>query len=286
MTATDEATLKRAPLAEGDIALVYDQRKRRYRIELKAGALLETHLGYVTHDEIIGRHEGFFLNTNKGRRLFILRPAFSDAVRELPRQSQVIYPKDLAALLMHADIYPGARVIEVGLGSGAASAALLRAVGPHGSVVTHEVREEIVAPARRNVEHLAPGATNHRIVVADAYASGIGTEEADRVVLDVPEPWRLIPAAAGVLRQGGVFTAYLPTVLQVHELMMNLTRDRRWYMAESFELLERTWHFSETSARPDHRMVGHTGFITIARRCEPPPEADDAPSEADPPTSA
>ena len=286
MTATDEATLKRAPLAEGDIALVYDQRKRRYRIELKAGALLETHLGYVTHDEIIGRHEGFFLNTNKGRRLFILRPAFSDAVRELPRQSQVIYPKDLAALLMHADIYPGARVIEVGLGSGAASAALLRAVGPQGSVVTHEVREEIVAPARRNVEHLAPGATNHRIVVADAYASGIGTEEADRVVLDVPEPWRLIPAAADVLRQGGIFTAYLPTVLQVHELMMNLTRDRRWYMAESFELLERTWHFSEMSARPDHRMVGHTGFITIARRCEPPAEADDAPSEADPPTSA
>ena len=286
MTATDEATLKRAPLAEGDIALVYDQRKRRYRIELKAGALLETHLGYVTHDEIIGRHEGFFLNTNKGRRLFILRPAFSDAVRELPRQSQVIYPKDLAALLMHADIYPGARVIEVGLGSGAASAALLRAVGPQGSVVTHEVREEIIAPARRNVEHLAPGATNHRIVVADAYASGIGTEEADRVVLDVPEPWRLIPASADVLRQGGIFTAYLPTVLQVHELMMNLTRDRRWHMAESFELLERTWHFSEMSARPDHRMVGHTGFITIARRCEPPSEADDAPSEADPPTSA
>ena len=286
MTATDEATLKRAPLAEGDIALVYDQRKRRYRIELKAGALLETHLGYVTHDEIIGRHEGFFLNTNKGRRLFILRPAFSDAVRELPRQSQVIYPKDLAALLMHADIYPGARVIEVGLGSGAASAALLRAVGPQGSVVTHEVREEIIAPARRNVEHLAPGATNHRIVVADAYANGIGTDEADRVVLDVPEPWRLIPAAADVLRQGGIFTAYLPTVLQVHELMMNLTRDRRWYMAESFELLERTWHFSEMSARPDHRMVGHTGFITIARRCEPPAEADDAPSEANPPTSA
>ena len=195
MTATDEATLKRAPLAEGDIALVYDQRKRRYRIELKAGALLETHLGYVTHDEIIGRHEGFFLNTNKGRRLFILRPAFSDAVRELPRQSQVIYPKDLAALLMHADIYPGARVIEVGLGSGAASAALLRAVGPQGSVVTHEVREEIIAPARRNVEHLAPGATNHRIVVGDAYASGIGTDEVDRVVLDVPEPWRLIPGS-------------------------------------------------------------------------------------------
>ena len=121
--------------------MVYDQRKRRYRVELRPGALVETHLGYVTHDDIIGRHEGFFLVTNKGHRLFILRPPFADAVKELPRQSQVIYPKDLAALLMHADIYPGARVIEVGLGSGAASAALLRAVGPDGSVVSHEVRE-------------------------------------------------------------------------------------------------------------------------------------------------
>ena len=253
MTSHNEADLKRTPFAEGDFAMVYDQRKRRYRVELRSGALLETHLGYVTHDEIIGRRESFFLATNKGHRLFIIRPPFADAVRELPRQSQVIYPKDLAALLMHADIYPGAHVIEVGLGSGAASAALLRAVGPDGSVVTHEVREEVVEPARRNVAHLAPDATNHRVVA------------------DVPEPWQLLESAADVLRTGGVFTAYLPTVLQVHELVMRLTRDERWHMAEAFELLERPWHFSETSARPDHRMVGHTGFIATVLRCEPPP---------------
>ena len=271
MTSHNEADLKRTPFAEGDFAMVYDQRKRRYRVELRSGALLETHLGYVTHDEIIGRRESFFLATNKGHRLFIIRPPFADAVRELPRQSQVIYPKDLAALLMHADVYPGARVIEVGLGSGATSAALLRAVGPDGTVVSHEVREEVVEAALRNVAHLAPGAANHRIVLGDAYANGLGSDEADRVVADVPEPGRLLEAAAGVLRTGGVFTAYLPTVLQVHELMMRLTRDDRWHMAEAFELLERPWHFSETSARPDHRMVGHTGFITTARRSEPPP---------------
>ena len=272
MTANlNEADLKRAPFAEGDIALVYDQRKRRYRVELKSGALVETHLGYITHDDIIGRSEGFFLVTNKGHRLFIVRPPFADAVRELPRQSQVIYPKDLAALLMHADIYPGARVIEVGLGSGAASAALLRAVGPDGAVVSHEVRAEVIEAARRNVAHLAPGATNHRIVLGDAYADGLGADEADRIVADVPEPWRLMDAAASSLRTGGVFAAYLPTILQVHDLMMRLTRDDRWHMAEAFELLERPWHFSETSARPDHRMVGHTGFIATALRCEPPP---------------
>lgn len=271
MTSHSEADLKRTPFADGEVAMVYDQRKRRYRIELRPGALVETHLGYVTHNDIIGRCEGFFLITNKGHRLFILRPPFADAVKELPRQSQVIYPKDLAALLMHADVYPGARVIEVGLGSGAASAALLRAVGPDGSVVSHEVREEVVEAAKRNVAHLAPDAANHRVVLGDAYANGLGTDEADVIVADVPEPWQLINAAADVLRTGGVFAAYLPTVLQVHDLMMRLTRDDRWHMAEAFELLERPWHFSETSARPDHRMVGHTGFIATARRSEPPP---------------
>ena len=267
----DEATLKRAPFAEGDAALVYDRRKRRYPIVLRAGALLETHLGYIPHDAVIGRREGFFLRASKGHLLFVIRPPFADAVRELPRQSQVIYPKDLAALLMRADVYPGARVIEVGLGSGAASAALLRAVGPAGSVTTHEVREEIVAPATANVARLAPGAANHRVVVGDAYETGLGSDEADRVVADVPEPWRLLDSAAAVLRTGGVFAAYLPTALQVHELMMRLALDDRWHFAEAVELLERAWTFSETSARPDHRMIGHTGFITTVRRCEPPP---------------
>ena len=267
-----EAQLRRAPLAAGEIALAYDRRNRRYRVPLEAGALLETHLGYVAHDVLIGRREGFFASTNKGHRLFVLRPPFGDAVRELPRQSQVIYPKDLAGLLMRADVYPGARVVEIGLGSGATAAALLRAVGPTGSVVSHEVRGEIVEAAGRNVAELAPGATGHRVVIGDAYRDGIGGEEADRVVADVPEPWHLLEAAAGVLRPGGVFAAYLPTVLQVHELMMRLTRDDRWHLAEAVELLERTWQFSETSARPEHRMVGHTGFITTARRCEPPTE--------------
>ena len=273
MGATDEATRNRSPFAEGDVAIVYDRRQRRYRVALRPGALVETHLGYVRHDEIIGRREGFFLVTNKGHRLFVARPSFADAVRELPRQSQVIYPKDLGALLMHADVYPGARVVEVGLGSGAASAALLRAVGPEGSLVTYEVRADVVEASRRNVAELAPGADNHRIVVADAYAEGIGAGEIDRVVSDVPEPWRLLESAADALRTGGVFAAYLPTVLQVHEFVMRLSRDERWHMPETVEVLERPWRFSETSARPEHRMVGHTGFITTARRVESGPPA-------------
>ncbi len=271
MVINDEANLKRAPFAEGDVAIVYDRRNRRYRVELEAGARIETHLGYARHDDVIGRREGFFLITNKSHRLFVVRPSFGDAVRELPRQSQVIYPKDLAALLFHADIYPGARVVEVGLGSGATAAALLRAVGPEGSLVSHEVRGEIIEASKRNVEELAPGAENHRVIVADAYVEGLGDDEIDRVVADVPEPWRLLDSAAGPLRTGGVFAAYLPTILQVHELVMRLSRDSRWHMAEAVELIERPWRFSETSARPEHRMVGHTGFITTVRRTAPPP---------------
>lgn len=271
---TNEAELKRAPFGEGEVALAYDRRYRRYRVELKQGSLLETHLGYVSHDDIIGRPEGFFLRTNKGHRLLILRPIFGDAVRELPRQSQVIYPKDLGSLLVHTDIYPGANVIEVGLGSGATSAALLRAVGESGTVTSYEIREEIVEASKKNVAELAPGASHHRIIVRDCYAEGLEQSQADRIVIDVPEPWRLLETSASALRFGGILCAFLPTVLQVHELMMHLTRDNRWHMASAVEILERPWHFSETSARPEHRMVGHTGFITIAHRCEPPPAQD------------
>ena len=280
MAINDEATLKRAPFAEGDVAIIYDRRNRRYRVVLKPGALIETHLGYARHDDVIGRREGFFLVTNKSHRLFVIRPSFGDAVRELPRQSQVIYPKDLGALLVHADIYPGASVVEVGLGSGATAAALLRAIGPEGSLVSYEVRSEIVEASKRNVEELAPGAENHRVIVADAYLDGIGDAEIDRLVADVPEPWRLLESTAGVLRTGGIFAAYLPTILQVHEFVMRLSRDSRWHMAEAVELIERPWHFSETSARPEHRMVGHTGFITTVCRTEPPPPS---PRESPPP---
>ncbi len=279
MGTNEEALRNRAPFAEGDTAIVYDRRSRRYRVTLASGAFIETHLGFARHDDVIGRREGFFLSTSKGSRLFVSRPTFADAARELPRQSQVIYPKDLAALLMRADIYPGARVIEVGLGSGAASAALLRAIGPEGSLVTYEARGGIVEAARRNVAELAPGARNHWVVVADAYAEGLGDAEVDRVAADVPEPWRLLDAAAAALRPGGVFAAYLPTVLQAHELAMRLSRDSRWHMAETVELLERPWHFGERSARPEHRMVGHTGFITTVRRTEPPPIASEEGAE-------
>ncbi len=269
----NEADLRRAPLADGDVVVLHDRRRRRYRVRLAAGALFETHLGYIPHDELLGRTEGFTALTNKGHRMLVLRPTFAEGVLDLPRQSQVIYPKDLGAVLMHADLYPGARVVEVGMGSGAAAAAVLRAIGPSGALTSYEVREEIVAPARRNVAELAPGANNHTIVVADAY-EGIAEREIDRVLVDIPEPWRLLDGLAEALRLGGIVLSYLPTVLQVHQLTLALNLDTRWRLVQTVELWERPWHVTDKSVRPEHRMIGHTGFITTARRCEPLPAAE------------
>ncbi len=268
---------RRGPLRAGEAVILYDRRKRRYQITLQPGASFYSHLGSILHDNLIGSEEGFHAVTNRGHRMLVLRPSFSEAVLDLPRQSQVIYPKDLAAILMHANVFPGARVAELGLGSGAMSAAILRAIGPDGSLTTYEVRPEIVAASKANVAELAPGATNHTIVVADAYAHGIAERGLDVVIADLPEPWRMAEAAASALRPGGTFLGYLPTVLQVHQFVMALTKDPSWRLVETVEVLERPWHVTDLSVRPEHRMVAHTGFITTARRCLPPPAAEARP---------
>jgi tRNA (adenine57-N1/adenine58-N1)-methyltransferase len=284
--ARTEAELQRSPFAAGDVAVMYDRKRRRYRVPLVAGGSFSTHLGIIEHDSIIGCTEGFLASTSKGHKLIVLRPTFQERVRDLPRQSQVIYPKDLGSLIMHCDLYPGARVVEAGLGSGASAGAILRAIGPSGSLVSYEVREEIIEPAKRNVAELAPGAENHTVIAADVYEQGLPDRDIDRMLLDLSEPWQLVKPAAETLRIGGILTAFLPTVLQVHQFTMALTMDTRWRLVETVELLERPWHLSDTSARPEHRMVAHTGFITTARRCEsnqapgkPDSEEDDSPEE-------
>jgi tRNA (adenine57-N1/adenine58-N1)-methyltransferase len=265
----NEAESNRGPFQAGDIALMYDRRRRRYRVPLRKGERFSSHLGAIDHDDIIGRNEGFVIQTSKGHRVVILRPTFRERVLDIPRQSQVIYPKDLGTLLLRLDTYPGARVIESGLGSGAASAAILRAIGPAGALTSYEVREEIIEKARANIRELAPEATNHSVVIADAYETGFAETEVDRILLDLPEPWQMTDYAAKALRNGGILAAYIPTILQVHKVTMALTQDTRWRLVETIEVIERPWHVTDASVRPDHRMVAHTGFITTARRCEP-----------------
>jgi tRNA (adenine57-N1/adenine58-N1)-methyltransferase len=256
----------RGPLQSGEVVILYDRRGRRYRLKLAAGASYHTHMGTLVHGDLIGKLEGCFVSTNKKSRLLALRPTLLEAVEEMPRQSQVIYPKDLGAILIRGDIYPGARVLEVGLGTGATATALLRAVGPEGEVVSYEVRPEAVEGARRNIEELLPSHTTHTIKLRDPLTEGIEELDLDRVVMDIPEPWKWVQAAAEALRPGGLLLCFLPTVLQVHELGVSLLREPRFHLVQTVEVLERPWHVTVRSVRPEHRMVAHTGFITTARR--------------------
>jgi tRNA (adenine57-N1/adenine58-N1)-methyltransferase catalytic subunit len=248
------------PLADGERVLLVDAKERRYLLTLRAGAQFHTHAGILDHDEMIGTAEGASVTGSTGRRFLVLRPTLSDLVLKMPRGAQVIYPKDLAAILMEADIAPGARVLEAGVGSGALSMALLRAGA---SVVGYELREDFAHRAKANVDAALGPSAPYRVELRDVYA-GIDERGLDRVVLDVPEPWRVLSHLRAALRPGGILCAYLPTINQTAELRRFLD-EGGFGLSRTIEVLHRTWHIERRSVRPDHRMVGHTGFVTSAR---------------------
>jgi tRNA (adenine57-N1/adenine58-N1)-methyltransferase len=248
------------PFAAGDRALLYDAKRRRYLVTLADGGEFHTHAGFVRHEQVIGQPEGTVVRSTAGARYTAVRPTLADYVLKMPRGAQVIYPKDLGPILVLADIFPGARVLESGVGSGALSMTLVRAGA---DVVGYELREDFAARARANVAAFLGSAERYRVEVRDAY-DGIDETGLDRVVLDLPEPWRVVKAAEAALHPGGILLAYLPTVGQVAELRAALDQSR-FAMPETLEVLWRTWHVEGASVRPDHRMVAHTGFLTHAR---------------------
>ena len=184
----------------------------------------------------------------------------------MPRGAQVIYPKDLAMILFWADVFPGARVLEAGTGSGALTLALLRAVGTDGRVITYEQRDEFARRALANI-HMRLGQVNNLTVRLRPVEDGLPEEEpVDRVLFDLPEPWKLTSLVASVLRPGGIFMCYVPTIIQSYQIAEALNREREWALVETFETLYRPWNIEGQSVRPFHRMVAHTGFLTSARR--------------------
>ncbi len=255
-----------APFEPGERVLLIDERARQYLVKLQAGGTFHSHSGALPHDELLGRPEGTRVRTAGGMALTAFRPRFADYVLKMPRGAQVVYPKDLGPILVYADIYPGARVLEAGTGSGSLTGALVRAVGPDGKVVSYEVREEHRDRGVKNLEGLfgkLPAWLEVRAGdVAEVAATG---ERFDRCVLDLPEPWGTFPALQEVLEPGAVLCCYLPTTIQVHQLVLALP-DHAFVHIETFEVLRRGWHVAERSVRPDHRMIGHTGFVTVARR--------------------
>jgi tRNA (adenine57-N1/adenine58-N1)-methyltransferase len=259
----------RSRLTEGERVLLLDAKERRYLITLRAGTKFHTHVGIVAHDDLIGAPEGSTVLGSTGRRFVVVRPTLSDLVLKMPRGAQVIYPKDLAAILMQADIAPGMRVLEAGVGSGALSMALLRAGA---EVVGYELREDFANRARSNVVASAGEGAAYRVELRNVY-EGIDETGLDRIVLDLPEPWQVLPHARRAMRSGGIICAYLPTINQTAQFRNSLD-ESPFGMAETLEVLHRTWHIEARSVRPDHRMVGHTGFLTTARLLVPPTESE------------
>jgi tRNA (adenine57-N1/adenine58-N1)-methyltransferase len=249
--------------AEGDQVLLVDNKNRRYLVVLAAGGEFHTHAGILPHDVVIGGVEGTRFKSSQGATFLAIRPTLADFVLKMPRGAQVIYPKDLGPILMLADIFPGARVLESGVGSGALSMTLVRA----GAVVTgYELREDFANRAAKNVETFLgreAREASYRVEVRDVY-EGIDEADLDRVVLDLPEPWRAAKHAASALHRGGLLVAYTPQITQAAQLRHELGA-LGFGMAETIEVLNRGWHIEGHAVRPDHRMVAHTGFLTSAR---------------------
>ncbi len=252
--------------APGDLVLLVDKKGRRYLFTLEHGASFHSHHGPLSHDAIIGIQEGSLVETTLGQRFRAVRPGLADFVLKMPRGAQVVYPKDLGPILIETDIFPGARVLEAGTGSGSLTLALLRAVGPKGTVHTFDVREDFHRKAVANIERFIGSDPNYGTLEArlgDVYTDGLEID-VDRVVFDLTEPWRALPNVERCLRPGGILCSYLPTVPQVQNLVGAL-RDG-WAMVRAFETMQRGWTVDGLSVRPDHRMVAHTGFLVVARR--------------------
>lgn len=249
------------PLLLGEDVLLIDRKRRRHLVTLRDGGEFHSHAGVLRHDEIIGSVEGSTYRTTLGQWLLAVRPTLNDIVLKMPRGAQVIYPKDLGPILIMADIQPGVRVLESGVGSGALSMAMLRA-GAH--ITGYELREDFREVAIKNVTRFTPWAVDrYDVHIRDCY-DGIDEEHLDRIVLDLPEPWQVVPHAEKALRPGGIIVAYTPTIGQAATFRHRLA-ESAFAFEETLEVLHRTWHIEGQSVRPDHRMVAHTGFLTSAR---------------------
>lgn len=250
------------PFAAGDKVLLLDNKQRRYLITLAEAAEFHSHTGFFAHNDVIGQNEGLVIKTTKGSPYTALRPTLEDFVVEMPRGAQVIYPKDLAPMCMLADIAPGVRVLESGVGSGALSMTMLRWGA---DIVGYELREDFANRAKANVRSFLGEAAldKYRVELRNCY-DGIDEKEVDRVVLDLPEPWHVVPHAMEALRPGGIFISYTPSITQVAQLREALAT-RAWNGTRSLEVLHRGWYIEGQAVRPDHRMVAHTGFLTVSR---------------------
>ena len=269
----DYSGVRRGPLVPGEWVRLIDGKGRRHNICLQSGAAFHTNRGAILHDALIGRDEGFSVTSSSGGEYLVFRPLLSEFVVSMPRGAAVVYPKDAAQIVAMADIFPGARVVEAGVGSGALTCSLLRAVGPTGRVSSYERREEFAEVARRNVEQFFGGGHPawHLTVgdLVEALPSGDEAGTVDRVVLDMLAPWECVDAVADALAPGGVVVAYVATTTQLARTVETLRAHGEFTEPHPWETLVREWHVEGLAVRPSHKMNGHTGFLVTARRMAP-----------------
>jgi len=274
--ADDLSGVRRGQLQPGERVTLSDPKGRRHSIVLAGGTSFHTAKGGISHDELIGGPEGVVVRSTGGVEYLALRPLLSDFTVAMPRGAAVIYPKDAAQIVMGADIFPGARVLEAGVGSGALTCVLLRAIGPTGRLVSYERREDFAAIASRNVQSFLgaehPGwdlRVGDLVEELTSQTDAGAQEPVDRVVLDMLAPWECVDAVAEVLQPGGMLCCYLATTTQLAKTVETLRVHGGFTEPESTESLVRSWHVEGLAVRPKHAMVGHTGFLVTTRRLAP-----------------
>lgn len=261
----------RGPLREGEWVRLLDQKGRKHNFALEAGKRFFSNKGHLDHDELIGREEGFTVTSSAGGEYLVFRPLLNEFVVSMPRGAAVVYPKDAAQIVAMADIFPGATVVEAGVGSGALTCSLLRAVGPHGTVLSWERREEFADVARKNVTQFFGGEhPSWDLRLGDlAEALPASGERADRVILDMLAPWECIDAVADALVPGGIVCVYVATTTQLSRVMETIRVHGGFTEPNAWESLVRDWHVEGLAVRPGHKMIGHTAFLVTARRMAP-----------------
>jgi tRNA (adenine57-N1/adenine58-N1)-methyltransferase len=258
------------PFSVGERVQLTDAKGRHYTMTLTPGAEFHTHRGSIPHDAVIGLEQGSVVKSSNGADYLVLRPLLIDYLMSMPRGPQVIYPKDAAQILHEGDIFPGARVLEAGAGSGALTCSLLRAVGPGGRVVSYEQRADHAEHARRNVSVFFDGEPgNWQLIVSDLVDSDMPDGSFDRAVLDMLAPWEVLDTAARLLIAGGVLMIYVATVTQLSRTVEALRAQQCWTEPRSWETLQRGWNVVGLAVRPQHSMRGHTAFLIFTRRLAP-----------------
>ncbi len=254
----------------GDRVQLNGPKQKMYTITLIAGEVFHSQWGTILHDDILGKSEGSVIQTAKGSKFLIFKPLLQDFVMAMPRGAAIVYPKDAAAIVGFGDIYPGAKVLEAGVGSGALSLSLLRAIGEQGNLYSFELREEFAEIARNNaVTFFGNEISNWEIIIGDAAESipvALEKDSIDRVILDLLKPWELLTAIDKVLRPGGVLVCYVATATQLSRVAEAIRDTESFTDPLASEIMMRGWHVEGLAVRPDHRMVAHTGFLIQARK--------------------